>query len=244
MCPDKDLLSTFVDGEVPSPWNEQIKNHIDSCSNCQKIVEQYRFISSNLLTEVPSCTQEFLDKSFERLLGKMQTRHSTAISNYTFKNNLHHQFSVKSIAAVAAFLLFVPAAFFVGKSLGKTNFPMQQFFSSANNTVGNFPQQVRFPGVQNSNSPITGINVLSGSNSLSMINSAGTSNTNNGTIVPVVGTAGDLFSSHGAFYSDGKTIVIRLPNLVNFAVSGEEGMLGNILIMDQSFSDNTNTENK
>ena len=30
-CPDKDLYSAYVDGELQSPWKEKIEAHLVSC---------------------------------------------------------------------------------------------------------------------------------------------------------------------------------------------------------------------
>jgi anti-sigma factor RsiW len=34
MCPDRDILSAYFDGEVPSPWREAIAGHAASCASC------------------------------------------------------------------------------------------------------------------------------------------------------------------------------------------------------------------
>jgi len=34
MCPDRELLSAWIDGEVPSPWRETIERHVRSCPSC------------------------------------------------------------------------------------------------------------------------------------------------------------------------------------------------------------------
>jgi len=36
MCPDPQLLSIFVDGELPSPWKEKMEGHIKVCSVCRE----------------------------------------------------------------------------------------------------------------------------------------------------------------------------------------------------------------
>jgi len=51
MCPDADLLSAFVDGEVPSPWKERIEAHIRSCPSCAAKVEEYRKLDAFLIEE-------------------------------------------------------------------------------------------------------------------------------------------------------------------------------------------------
>ncbi len=48
MCPDEELLSSFVDAEVPSPWKERIEQHLLSCSACGAKVESYRLLGRSL----------------------------------------------------------------------------------------------------------------------------------------------------------------------------------------------------
>lgn len=48
MCPDRQILSAFVDDEVPSPWNEKVSKHLESCESCARIVREYRSVSDGL----------------------------------------------------------------------------------------------------------------------------------------------------------------------------------------------------
>ncbi len=38
MCPDRELLSAWIDGEVPSPWRETIARHLEACESCSQLV--------------------------------------------------------------------------------------------------------------------------------------------------------------------------------------------------------------
>jgi len=42
MCPDRELLSALVDGEVPSPWSEALERHIGGCDSCTREVATLR----------------------------------------------------------------------------------------------------------------------------------------------------------------------------------------------------------
>lgn len=39
MCPDRELLSAWSDGEVPSPWRETIERHLETCAACSLVVD-------------------------------------------------------------------------------------------------------------------------------------------------------------------------------------------------------------
>ncbi|MDR2729721.1 MAG: zf-HC2 domain-containing protein [Treponema sp.] len=42
MCPDTQLLSIYIDGELPSPWKEKLETHLQQCSSCSKKLFGYR----------------------------------------------------------------------------------------------------------------------------------------------------------------------------------------------------------
>ena len=44
MCPDRELLSAWVDGEVPSPWRETIERHIAGCASCSEATAAMRSV--------------------------------------------------------------------------------------------------------------------------------------------------------------------------------------------------------
>ena len=39
MCPDPQLLSTYIDEELPSPWKEKMETHLEKCSPCREKLE-------------------------------------------------------------------------------------------------------------------------------------------------------------------------------------------------------------
>jgi anti-sigma factor RsiW len=52
MCPDKELLSAYCDGEVPSPWKEKIDSHVRECSACARVLARYRSLG-RVLRDAP-----------------------------------------------------------------------------------------------------------------------------------------------------------------------------------------------
>jgi len=50
MCPDKQILSIYADGELPSPWKEKLETHLENCADCAekfKNLKQLRKIFRN-----------------------------------------------------------------------------------------------------------------------------------------------------------------------------------------------------
>ncbi|MCL2800644.1 MAG: zf-HC2 domain-containing protein [Treponema sp.] len=44
MCPDPQLLSIYVDGELPSPWKEKMEAHIKGCPSCREKYENFKHL--------------------------------------------------------------------------------------------------------------------------------------------------------------------------------------------------------
>ena len=53
MCPDRQLLSLHLDGEMPSPWKEKLESHLASCPACSSALDAYRGVS-RAVSSVPS----------------------------------------------------------------------------------------------------------------------------------------------------------------------------------------------
>ena len=51
MCPEYEILSAYIDGEVPFPWNKQIEEHLSSCKTCSQKVESYRKVQASMLQD-------------------------------------------------------------------------------------------------------------------------------------------------------------------------------------------------
>ncbi|MDR1617513.1 MAG: zf-HC2 domain-containing protein [Treponema sp.] len=44
MCPDREILSVYLDGELPSPWREKLESHLEGCARCRERLEGYRVV--------------------------------------------------------------------------------------------------------------------------------------------------------------------------------------------------------
>ncbi|HUW41076.1 MAG TPA: zf-HC2 domain-containing protein [Rectinemataceae bacterium] len=74
MCPDRELLSAYVDGEVPEPWNGRLEGHIADCEACAKAVDGFRALSAR----IRSAGAEGFDES--AALSRMRARMEAALS--------------------------------------------------------------------------------------------------------------------------------------------------------------------
>ena len=104
-CPDKDLYSAYVDGELQSPWKEKIEVHLVSCEKCRSVVDSYRKISLKL--SAVSSSELDLDGSFLKLYAKRQDClkrmeiNKNKPTSWFYKSN---KIPVPALAAAALFL--------------------------------------------------------------------------------------------------------------------------------------------
>ena len=41
MCPDRQIISLYFDGELPSPWKEKMESHLEACPECRAALASY-----------------------------------------------------------------------------------------------------------------------------------------------------------------------------------------------------------
>jgi anti-sigma factor RsiW len=67
MCPDRDLISAYIDGEVPSPWRERLEEHIAACSDCAALAASYSALGERLRAPTGAAESAALARGRERL---------------------------------------------------------------------------------------------------------------------------------------------------------------------------------
>lgn len=66
MCPDEQLLSVYLDKELPEPWASKLKEHLELCSSC-KLKYQALERVSNLLKDTPENSAFVSDRVWQQL---------------------------------------------------------------------------------------------------------------------------------------------------------------------------------
>ena len=103
-CHEKELHSMLVDGEINSPWLEEVKNHVENCSECRSHVESLNTMRSAFMqdSESLSLTDAQMSASFERLQSRLRY---TQVASKT--NTIYADFSRKVMPYAAAAALLV-----------------------------------------------------------------------------------------------------------------------------------------
>jgi hypothetical protein len=104
MCPERQLLSIYLDGELPSPWKEKMESHLEQCGECKERLDTYRRFFNKEEQE-----QDFIDAAKERV---WQNIHSHKIPQYRIIR-VHHIWQRKihiplpAVAAAVIILVFL-----------------------------------------------------------------------------------------------------------------------------------------
>ncbi|GHV94755.1 hypothetical protein AGMMS50293_10750 [Spirochaetia bacterium] len=73
MCPDRQILSVYRDGELPSPWKEKMENHLEDCAQCRSRLENYRQIFKSVTEAPESLTLEPAAAGSGAQVSRMET---------------------------------------------------------------------------------------------------------------------------------------------------------------------------
>jgi len=49
MCPDREILSAWLDGEIDAPWDRALEEHVGSCPECRALLERLEAVRRTLL---------------------------------------------------------------------------------------------------------------------------------------------------------------------------------------------------
>jgi hypothetical protein len=76
MCPEPQLLSIYVDGELPSPWNEKMDAHLRDCPSCRKKFEDFKRLHElfNKDTSVKKINEAEIQTSKEKIWRNIEAK--------------------------------------------------------------------------------------------------------------------------------------------------------------------------
>ena len=144
-CPNKDIHSVYLDGELPENYKAEYELHISHCEKCRKELEQLKAVRAMFKADADSLKldEHFMDESFQRLQIKMA--YSKNIGKVPQKSPFKViSYVASGVAAAAVLALVIP----VGLKSNK---------ASASGSVSTAPLIQSVSSV--STVPITGNNV-------------------------------------------------------------------------------------
>lgn len=220
-CPDPDLYSALLDGEVPSPWKEKLEAHLARCPSCAARFKAYGRIMTAIRAsqKTPEASAEWLEASRARLESRMassglsfapQGAGSLPFTGGSNRRDWTHSIVRLPLPALAAMLiaaLVLPASVVLLASNAKqpaatgiaAMLPAQQLQVSQNSPVyspDSLPQS------------ITGKFLVSDGRLFSMVDYA------------------KQFAPDGTLFDNAEIIIIKLPDLTHFTGSDDRILAG------------------
>jgi hypothetical protein len=127
MCPDRQIISLYLDGELPSPWDGKMEAHLESCDECRSALAGYRRIKNYLLSDKEKALAEAQERVWQKL-----TAPGLVASQKPRKERIWNQnISLPFPAAAAAALVFVILIALLGiRSLSQPSLVQEQIVAS------------------------------------------------------------------------------------------------------------------
>jgi len=109
MCPDRQIISLYVDGELPSPWDGKMEAHLESCEKCRSSLAGYRSIKKHISDNPEKALAEAQERVWQKL-----TAPALVVSGEPRKAIWSRNITLPLPVAAAAALVFVAFFAFIG----------------------------------------------------------------------------------------------------------------------------------
>lgn len=110
-CPEKDIHSIYVDGELPERFAREYEAHIASCEKCRAELEKLRALRTIFGNDSSSLdlSDDFMEHSFGRLQGRMRFKEIVSKGEQKgFAVPMRRTFIPMAVAAAAVFAILLP----------------------------------------------------------------------------------------------------------------------------------------
>ncbi len=139
-CPENDIHSIYLDGELPQSYAKQYEAHLLTCENCRKKLENLKSLQKIFAEDCKNITisQDAMEQSFERLKTRLSySRVTKNVKGRIFEfspEKAKKTFSTLRYGAVAAVAAAVVAVI-IPVRMGKANSSSTHFTPVARTTI-------------------------------------------------------------------------------------------------------------
>lgn len=217
-CPNSDLYSAYVDGEVPSPWKEKLEAHISHCKNCRERVFRYEALSKILKIDTSIPTQEFLSESLAKLESKIAVRKQQRLlsnqhkESVIFWKNSSIRMPIPLFAALFLAAIFIPT-FFTRKAAEEL-YNMKEVASATHPLINTVGFGTNSHEIINTSSSVYSTDLPEKTIASYLTSSSGQQ------IFTMINYA-RKFATNKDLFSEAEIIIIKLPNITQFSNTGE-----------------------
>jgi anti-sigma factor RsiW len=112
MCPEHQILSLYLDGELPSPWKEQMEAHLGECPRCAARLASYRRLGNAVAPPLPPGLVENARERVWRAVGALAENPAPRREPSLWRRSV--AVPLPALAAAAAALLIALGLAFTG----------------------------------------------------------------------------------------------------------------------------------
>lgn len=132
MCPDRQLISLYKDGELPSPWKEKLESHLAICPDCSKRLAAYHRVSEFLQDQ--RINEETVGEAQKRA-WKNLSRALPQTERITAKHQWKHPVVLPLPVAIAALIVVALVATFISPFIMRQSSANTQSIAKINTEV-------------------------------------------------------------------------------------------------------------
>ncbi len=133
MCIDSQMLSAYLDGELPEPYRTQVEEHLEHCAACRKHLEDMKALDERILSA--DFPEELLDRNKERILALLDKKCFQSGKKVSFiRRRLEISLPSLITAAAAVVFIFIGGFMFFGTSSEQTEDILPSFALQADSS--------------------------------------------------------------------------------------------------------------
>lgn len=119
MCIDSQMLSAYLDGELPEPYRTQVEEHLEHCAACRKHLDDMRALERRIQSaEFP---EEQLMRNKDRIFSLLDKKYFQNGNKVSFiRRRLEISLPSLITAAAAVVFIFIGGFMFFGTSSEQT----------------------------------------------------------------------------------------------------------------------------
>lgn len=216
-CPTRDIHSIYLDNEMPEIYKAEYETHLKECEKCRRELEKMKALKMLLKSKSDDSdksdadskvfekinSEEFMNKSFERLQMKMKYVENVKRTESEKKINLRQFIPTVAAAAAVCAAIVLPFGLKNNNAVSETTAYVPQIYNEASNVSLNNDKSVVVSG--NIHQSIVSSYVKNVSESTGSYNGLSQSQNKSNEMIKEV----DVFRP--AFEEDKKSIKITVP---------------------------------
>ena len=133
MCIDSQMLSAYLDGELPEPYRTQVEEHLEHCAACRKHLEDMKALDKRILDAAFS--EELLLRNKDRIYSLLDRKYFQSGKKVSFiRRRLEISLPSLITAAAAVVFIFIGGFMFFGTSAEQTEDILPSFALQADSS--------------------------------------------------------------------------------------------------------------